>query len=719
MEHSSGSSFPGAGRGEQTGKAAAFIVPAVIGGIVFLAFAPVLWNGFVNWDDDANLTGNEGYRGLTPPHLWWMITTFHMGNYQPLTWLSLAIDFELWGMNPAGYHLTSLLLHLASALLFYRVLLDLLERIPRGEDARARESIRLPAAIGALLFALHPLRVESVAWATERKDVLCGFFTMLTLLAYLRMDREERAGRPATRWRVLSVAFFAASLLSKALGLMLPLVLLALDVYPLGRWAAGRRTKILLEKIPFIGLAALEGILTYQAIGQAGLIRTVAALQPGDRLLQSGYGLGFYLWKSLLPLHLCALYPAPHSQGPWPPASWLILLGVAAITLACVLGRRRFPAVGMAWFCYAALLLPVLGLVNDAPHWVADRYSYLACLPWAVLGTFAVDRMSARAGLVGATAIIVPLAVIPVLGTLTFVQSSVWKDSISLWNQALRVDDRNPSAYNNRGIARAARHDAPGALRDFTEAVRLDPDFVEAYYNRGRLKSDSGDLDGAIQDETEAIRLCPDYSRAYRGRSLDRRAKGDASGADADLAQAVRIETASPPSPGILGATEPVFSSAGASEIQSLNNEGNRRASLGDFQAAIDLYTKAISLDPTVPGIFNNRGNARASKGDQSGAVADYSEALRLDPGFAEAFANRGLSRAILGNLEGAREDYTEALRFTPRDADVLANRGIVRKELGDPAGARADLETALAVAPSSWARIPVVRSLLFQLQGR
>src|SRR5581483_2184758 len=185
-------------------------------------------------------------------------------NYQPLFWLSLAIDYEFWGMNPAGYHLTSLILHLAATLLFYRLLLELLGRFVPTDAGRPSGPARGPAAAGALLFGIHPLRVESVAWATERKDVLCGLFVMLTLLAYVRMDAEEREGRSGGRWRWTAVACFAASLLSKALGLMLPLVLLALDVYPLGRWRPGRRKALLLEKIPFVALAAAEAILTYQ-----------------------------------------------------------------------------------------------------------------------------------------------------------------------------------------------------------------------------------------------------------------------------------------------------------------------------------------------------------------------------------------------------------------------------------------------------------------------
>jgi tetratricopeptide (TPR) repeat protein len=698
-------------------------VPLILGAAVLATFLPSLWNGFVNWDDDANFTYNENFRGLSPSHLWWMFTTYHMANYQPLFWLSLAIDYEFWGMSPIGYHLTSLILHLAATLLFYRLLLVLIGRFIPPEAGRPSEPPRGPAAAGALLFGIHPLRVESVAWATERKDVLCGLFVMLTLLAYVRMDTEEREGRSGRRWLWLSLACFAASLLSKALGLMLPFVLLALDVYPLRRWQPGRRMKILREKIPFVALSAVEGILTYQAIQQVGLARSVAAFNV-DRFLQAGYGLCFYLWKTVLPINLSTLYLVPRPFPSGSPMFWLCLLAATAASIACFVYRRRIPGVAWAWFCYVVLLLPVLGLANDALHMVADRYCYLAFLPWAVLAAVGLQRLAMRSARDGAApsiptpAAAVAAALLLAFGVMSNVQSRVWRDSIALWDQALKQNPANVPALTNRGKARAVGHDAPGALRDFEEAIRLDPEWVEAVYNRGFLRADAGDWDGAIRDQTEAIRLSADYTQAYRERARARKAKGDKAGADADLAEARRIESSQAQTIGVLGVKEPAAAAVDPQEVETLNNEGNRLATAGDFRGAIDRYTKAITLSPNTPGIYNNRGNARASINDHAGAVADYTDAVRLDSGFAEAYANRGVSKALLGDLQGAREDYSEALRLVPRDPVVLANRGRVRSELGDRAGGIGDLEAALQVAPPGWPQGPVVRALLARLRG-
>src|SRR5207249_5694880 len=210
---------------------------------VLVCFLPALGSQFVLWDDDMNFTDNPSYRGLSASHLRWMFTTLYGGHYQPLSWLTLGLDYTLWGMNPTGYHLTSLLLHAVNAVLFYYIVLALLRRAVAAVSASAGA-----AAVGALFFAIHPLRVESVAWASERRDVLAALFYLATVLAYLRMAEEEPSGR-AHRWYLVSLACFVLSLLSKAWGITLPVVLLALDVFPL------RRAPRLREKAPYAALA--------------------------------------------------------------------------------------------------------------------------------------------------------------------------------------------------------------------------------------------------------------------------------------------------------------------------------------------------------------------------------------------------------------------------------------------------------------------------------
>jgi len=670
-------------------------VPLLLAAVVFACFSPSLSAEFVNWDDDANFLENPNYRGLSPAHLRWMFTTTHMGNYQPLTWLTLGFDHLVWGMNAGGYHFTNLVLHAASAILFYFFLLLLLERVRPD-----RPEPRWAAAIAALFFAIHPLRVESVAWATERKGVLCVLFVMASLVAYLRMDREERQGRRGRKWMVLSVAMFACSLFSKVLGIMLPVALLAMDVYPLRRFVAGQRGRILLEKLPYVAASVVAGLATLGAIQSAGVARAAGGLNPVARVEEASYGIFFYIWKTAIPFGLSPLYPAPREFNPWAPG---LLVGVAVAALlfsSAVVLRRRFPAATTALFCYGVLLLPVLRLNFDAPQLVADRYAYLACLPWAVLLAFALERAPRPALFASASLVLV-------LGALSLRQTLAWKDSIALWTQALRVDATNTYAYNNRGAARAAKNDRAGAIDDFSQAIRLDPAYLEAYFNRGKLRAD---VDGSIADFTEAIRLKADYALAWKGRGEARRAKGDEEGARKDFAEAERLG---------LKPSGPTRRSTDSPEVLALTNDGTARASKGDLDGAIAQFTKAIRLDPNIAALYYNRATARASKNDHAGAVADYSEALKLDAGYRDAYADRGMARAHLGDLRSAVEDYSQALRIEPRDPSVLVSRGVARAKLGDRPGAAEDFQNALALAPPDWPKRATVQALLARVRGR
>jgi len=215
-----------------------YLLPSLVALITFVVFSPALRNGFVNWDDLETLVENENFRGLSLSHLRWMFTTFHLGHYQPLSWLTFSLDYLLWGMNAFGYHLTNILFHSANAVLFYFLTLRLLAVAAPTSKITL---LKLGAGFSALLFAIHPLRVESVAWATERRDVLSAFFLLLTVLCYLKAASSEMNHKGARPWMIMSTALYVLSLLAKATGMTLPLVLLLLDVYPLGRLGGARR----------------------------------------------------------------------------------------------------------------------------------------------------------------------------------------------------------------------------------------------------------------------------------------------------------------------------------------------------------------------------------------------------------------------------------------------------------------------------------------------
>src|SRR5438128_558368 len=367
-------------------RCASWLVPVLIALVTFAAFLPALYNQFVNWDDDDNFLGNPHYRALAWTHLRWMWTT-HLGHYIPLTWMTLGLDYLLWGMNPVGYHLTSLLLHATNAVVLYFLARRLLTLALPPPPQRGHAPV-VSAGFAALVFAIHPLRVESVAWATERRDVLSGLFYLLTILVYLRACERGPRGR---RLYWLSVTLFGCALLSKSMAVSLPVVLLILEVYPLRRlggslgWSSASARAVYLEKIPFVLLAgAASAIALMEQLSNRAMV-SVAQLSAQDRLAVSAYGLSFYLWKTVVPLNLSPLYMLPQTVNPAATPFIVSYGGVLAVTAIALALRRRWPGLPAAWLAYVVVLLPVLGIAQNGPQLAADRYTYLAVLGWAIL----------------------------------------------------------------------------------------------------------------------------------------------------------------------------------------------------------------------------------------------------------------------------------------------------------------------------------------------
>jgi tetratricopeptide (TPR) repeat protein len=483
------------------------LTPALIGAIVPAVFFPALGGGFV-YDDFENFEGNEGFRGFGPEQLRWMFTS-HKGHYIPLTWLTHALDYTIWGLYPWGYHLTNVLLHAGNAALFYAVLRLLLAGRVRDE--------RWGAFVGALLFALHPLRVESVAWATARRDVLSAFFVLGCVWAYLR----------GGRWRAWAPLLFAASLLSKTQSLALPLVLLVLDAWPLGRF--GRRA--LLEKVPWLALTAAAVAVTYVTTRDIGALFTAQEYGWRDRLLQPGFRLLFYVGKTLWPTELGPLYFFEGSAGAIYPAC---LAAAPAVTAAAWALRRRAPWLAAAWFSYVFLIAPVAGLVQAGPHYAAERYTYVACLPWAALAAAAAGRFDPRGEPLAA---LVAVGAAAALAVLTWLQIPVWHDELSLWTRAVRMKE-NPFACRSLAVAYWSLGRRAEARACFDRALALRPDYTIARADRGLLRMDMGDWEGAWEDLTAAI-AAKGRADAYYFRALLSVRRGDPPAALADLREAL------------------------------------------------------------------------------------------------------------------------------------------------------------------------------------
>jgi protein O-mannosyl-transferase len=511
-------------------KRATIAWPIVLGLVtaVLACFAPALQNGFVDWDDDLNLTENARYRGFGLAQLRWMFGTTLGGHYQPLTWLSFAADHTLWGMRPGGYHLTSIALHTANALLVFVLLQMLVRPMTRG----AQSVVAGAALVGALLFAIHPLRVESVVWASERRDVLSALFWLAAILAYVRAPDDRRHRRAALVALVLS-------LLAKAWGITFPLVLLVLDAYPLGRLAAEPR-RVLREKLPFAAVAGVGALVAFLAQRSVPDMRTLAEHGVAARGAEAAYGLCFYLAKTVLPLRLHPAYLLETGLDPTRARYVAALATVAAVTALAVAVRHRAPWFTAAWTAYVVILAPVLGLAQTGPQLVADRYTYLACLPWMAVVTGGIVH-AVRAGRRRA-AIVASAIALAACAALTVRPTRGWHDYVTLWDHTLRLDPGNWVAYTNRGWARNDEPDA--ALADYSAAIRVNPGYYLAYFDRGNVRQASGDLLGAVADYDRAIDLLPRDPKAYNNRGWVRQQLGDWNAAIADYRRALELAPA-------------------------------------------------------------------------------------------------------------------------------------------------------------------------------
>src|SRR3989454_416785 len=486
-----------------------WLVPVLVALVTFAAFLPALHNQFVNWDDDKNFLDNPYYRGLGWTQLRWMWTT-HLGHYIPLTWMTFGLDYLLWGMNPVGYHLTSLLLHAANAVVFFFVVRRILTRALPSPSERGY-ALAVSAGVAALGFAIHPLRVESVAWVTERRDVLSGLFYLSAILIYLRACEREERGRG---WYWLSVAVFGCALLSKSMVVNLPVVLVILDVYPLRRlggavgwWSAPAR-RFYVEKTPFVLLAAAASAIALMAQLSHDTMVSVVQLSALGRLAVSVYGLSFYLWKTVAPVSLSPLYELPPTVNPWAPpfiVSYGVVLAITAIVLAL---RRRVPGLPAAWVAYIVVLLPVLGIFQSGPQITADRYTYLASLGWAILaGAGLLSCWRRRPFLFTGLAACVLFG----LGILTWNQVQVWHDSEKLWTHALATYPKSSIAENNLGGVRADQSKLAEAIEHYRQALDINPEHASAHYNLGNVLAQQGKLAEESDEYREGRRLKPDY----------------------------------------------------------------------------------------------------------------------------------------------------------------------------------------------------------------
>jgi Tfp pilus assembly protein PilF len=504
---------PRVGTGTAVRSILVALVPAVLVLVTFAVFSGALLNGFVEWDDGVLIIKNEHYRGLGAEQLTWMFSNVMMGHYVPVTWLSLGTDYVLWGMDPAGYHFTNVVLHAANVALFFLVALRLLT----AASSFSPPMLALGATAAALFFGLHPLRAESVAWVTERRDVLSGFFFFLTLLLYLQA--RDLDGRARVRRHAMACVCFTLAFLSKSMVMTLPAVLILLDIYPFRRLGVQPRTwlrrDIWWEKVPYIALGLIAAMLGYWAQAANRFITSGAKIPWSARPSFVAHSLWFYVWKTALPFDLSPLYELPATFDVMAPRFVIPVVVVLVATIALVVAARRWPAGLAVAVAYAVTLGPVSGIVHSGHQLTHDRYSYLPCLGWALLvgaGIAAVGDAGLRGRLRPALTWGVMAAFagwIAALSFLTSHQVATWRDNETLWTYAVESTPGCSVCELNLGTTRLNQNQFALALDNLERALAARPDREKGYNNLGLAFARQGALDRAIGHFRRAVEGSP------------------------------------------------------------------------------------------------------------------------------------------------------------------------------------------------------------------
>jgi tetratricopeptide (TPR) repeat protein len=544
-------------------------IPVVVAICASLPYLPSIGGDFVTWDDNRNFLDNPAYRGLGLTQLAWMWTSTHMGHYVPLTWMTLGLDYVLWGMNPLGYHLQNVLLHGLNAALVYAAA----QRVFALAGIRAEGDSQniWPSVLAALVFAVHPLRVESVAWITERRDMLSLLWYLTSALCYLRFV----AGEGTRRWYWASLGLFVMALLSKATSMTLPAILFVLNMYPLRRIGgmAGYTTpsarRVVVELIPFGLLAAAAATVSIVALHPPAQLTLV------QKLAVSAYSLAFYAWKTIWPTALAPLYEMPGRVDPWA-ARYLVSFGaVVALAVAAWLVRHRWPGVTAALAAFFLTMLPMLGVVQNGPQIAADRYTYhaapfLGLLVGAVWARWRASPRSLRLTVAG--------CVVAALGAATWHQSGYWRTSEKLWGRVLAVDSTSSIAQIAMGDLLIAQGRASEAAFHYAEGVRYDPDYAEGHNNLGVALARAGRLAEAAEHYRQAIVLDSTYvdAQVNLGNALLRLGRPRDALPHYEAAERVRRTNA-----------------------DTHFNWGVGLAQLGRFPEAADQFRTVLQLDPT------------------------------------------------------------------------------------------------------------------------
>jgi Tfp pilus assembly protein PilF len=565
---------------------------------------------FVNFDDNEYITENRHVQtGLTSGNITWAFTTFHVSNWHPLTWISHMLDCQLFGLKPGLHHLVNLFFHMANTLLLFIIL----HRMTKG---------LWQSAFVAAVFAIHPLHVESVAWVTERKDVLSTLFWMLTMGAYVFYVQRRELKR-----YLLTLFFFALGLMAKPMLVTLPFVLLLLDYWPLRRLTIGKASvnehtqsdrslnrhskkkerrrsaikaehvnktekqnrqrpaigHIILEKVPFFVLALASSIVTYMAQQKAGAVGSLQSFPLTTRIANALVSYCGYIGKMIWPENLAVLYPHPGMLPAWKVIGAVLFLGIT--TFLIIRAVKRLPYLTMGWLWYLGTLVPVIGLVQVGVQAMADRYTYIPIIGILIMVAWGVPELLKKWRHRNAALATVAVITLSIFSYVTWKQVGYWQNSVTLFKHTLEKTTNNPIMQNNLGNTLEAEGRLDEAIAHYTESLRIDPNLADSYNNIGLALTKQGRADEAIPNFLKAIRISANHAVAHY-------------------------------------------------------NLGTVLASQGKLDEAIYHFRESIRISPDYAKAYNNLGNVLLMQGKIDEAIDSYHEALRISPDYVMAQEN-------------------------------------------------------------------------------
>ena len=610
--------------------------------VTFLVYSQVLDHGFLNFDDTRYVTENPHItKGLTREGVVWAFTESYASNWHPMTWLSHMLDFDVYGPDPSGHHLTNLLFHIANTLLLFGALLKMTGALWRS-------------GLVAVLFAVHPLNVESVAWIAERKNVLSTFFWFLTLWAYVGYVEKKKVKN-----YLLVVFFLALGLMSKPMLVTLPFTLILLDFWPLKRWGDMKTIKpLLIEKIPLFILVIGASVITYIVQKGGGAMRSTEFSSLYTSTANALVSYVEYLGKMVWPSGLSVFYPHPGDALP----VWKVLVcGLVLMGVTTWVVRATRPYLSVGWFWYLGTLVPVIGIVQVGEQAMADRYMYVP-----LIGIFIALSWGLAERVKNSRQKLLPiLGGIFVLVALTWAQVSHWKNGITLFEHAILVtENQTPSfviVYNNLGHALASEKRYEEAVTQYRQAIKINPHYSKAHNNLGHALSELKRYDEAIEHYQQAISIEAGYAEAYNNLANALGKKGKVKESIAYYDEAIRFKG---------DYAEAHFNLGVALGRESRSKE------------AIVQYQKALAIKADFSQAHNNLAILLVQRGDIAGALLHYQQAITFDPGFAKAHNNLGSTLARQGRLEEAMVHFEKALSIDPNYTDARKNLELARSLL-------------------------------------